>query len=160
MTRLAREIAIHIVADQGTDELLRRRSDPFSFQAFGCILGFDWHSSGVTTTATGALKEGIRNIEHDLGVTAGRNSDPHSQHWLDGPRLRTVLGGKGATSRKTPNEILDRCERLAVDPGPLLYASRTWQPRSIVPHCRMGTSSITTRSFSPAAAPGASFSGG
>jgi hypothetical protein len=23
-----------------------------------------------------------------------------------------------------PNEFLDRCERLAVDPGPLIYASR------------------------------------
>jgi uncharacterized protein len=104
MTRLAREIAIHVVADQGPHELLRRLSDPFWFQAFGCVLGFDWHSSGVTTTSTGALKEGIRDIEHDLGVYA--------------------LGGKGATSRKTPTEILDRCERLAVDPGPLLYASR------------------------------------
>jgi uncharacterized protein len=104
MTRLAREIAVHIVADQGPHELLRRLSDPFWFQAFGCVLGFDWHSSGVTTTSTGALKEGIRGIEHDLGVYA--------------------LGGKGATSRKTPTEILDRCERLAVDPAPLLYASR------------------------------------
>jgi hypothetical protein len=104
MTRLAREIAVHIVTDQGAHELLRRLSDPFWFQAFGCVLGFDWHSSGVTTTSTGALKEGIRDLEHDLGVYA--------------------LGGKGATSRKTPTEILDRCERLAVDPRPLLYASR------------------------------------
>jgi hypothetical protein len=104
MTRLAREIAVHIVADRGPHELLRRLSDPFWFQAFGCVLGFDWHSSGVTTTSTGALKEGIRGLETDLGVYA--------------------LGGKGATSRKTPTEILDRCERLAVDPAPLLYASR------------------------------------
>ena len=48
--------------------------------------------------------QGIRDIEHDLGVYA--------------------LGGKGATSSKTPTEILDRCERLAVEPGPLLHASR------------------------------------
>jgi hypothetical protein len=104
MTRLAREITTHIVADQGPQEVLRRLADPYWFQAFGCVLGFDWHSSGVTTTVTGALKEGIRGAEHDLGFYA--------------------LGGKGATSRKTPHEILDRCERLAVDPGPLLYASR------------------------------------
>ena len=104
MTRLAREVACHIVADRGSEELLRRLSDPFWFQAFGCVLGFDWHSSGVTTTVTGAIKEGLRGIEHDLGIFA--------------------LGGKGATSRKTPTEILDRCERLAVDPQPLLYASR------------------------------------
>jgi uncharacterized protein len=104
MTRLAREIAVHIVADRGPHEMLRRLSDPFWFQAFGCVLGFDWHSSGVTTTVTGALKEGLKDVERDLGLFA--------------------LGGKGATSRKTPHEILDRCERLAVDPGPLLHASR------------------------------------
>ena len=104
MTRLAREIATHIVADRGAEELLRRLSDPFWFQAFGCVLGFDWHSSGVTTTVTGALKEGLRGVEHELGI--------YSQ------------GGKGATSRKTPWEITARCDRLAIDPGPLIYASR------------------------------------
>lgn len=104
MARLAREVACHIVADRGPEELLRRLSDPFWFQAFGCVLGFDWHSSGVTTTVTGALKDGLRGVEHELGVFA--------------------LGGKGATSRKTPTEILDRCEQLAVDPQPFLYASR------------------------------------
>jgi hypothetical protein len=104
MTRLAREIATHVVADRGPEELLRRLSDPFWFQAFGCVLGFDWHSSGVTTTVTGALKEGLRGREHELGV--------YSQ------------GGKGATSRKTPLEIRERCDRLGLDPGPLHYASR------------------------------------
>lgn len=104
MTRLAREIAVHIVADQGPAELLRRLSDPFWFQAFGCVLGFDWHSSGVTTTVTGALKEGIRPLEHELGVFA--------------------QGGKGATSRRTPAEIAERCDRLSLDPQPLVYASR------------------------------------
>jgi hypothetical protein len=41
MRKLAREIAIHIVADHGPAELLRRLADPFWFQAFGCVLGFD-----------------------------------------------------------------------------------------------------------------------
>ena len=104
MTRLAREIAVHIVADQGAEQLLRRLSDPFWFQAFGCVLGFDWHSSGVTTTVTGALKEGLSSVGPGLGVFA--------------------QGGKGATSRKTPGEIDARCERLAIDPAPLVYASR------------------------------------
>ena len=104
MTRLAREVAIHIVADRGPEELLRRLPDRFWFQALGCVLGFDRHSSGVATTVTGALKEGLRGIEHELGV--------YSQ------------GGKGVTSRKTPAEIRDRCERLALDPVPLVYASR------------------------------------
>jgi uncharacterized protein len=105
MTRLAREITAHIVADHGPDEMLRRLADPFWFQAFGCVLGFDWHSSGVTTTVTGALKEGIKGLEHDLGFFA--------------------QGGKGMTSRKTPGEIVARCDALSIDPQRLVYASRT-----------------------------------
>jgi uncharacterized protein len=104
MVELSREITTHIVAEFGPEEMLRRLSDPFWFQAFGCVLGFDWHSSGVTTTVTGAVKEGIRGIEHELGFFAG--------------------GGKGAASRKTPSEILHTCDRLSIDARPLVYASR------------------------------------
>jgi len=104
MVKLAREITIHIVQEFGPEEVLRRLSDPFWFQAFGCVLGFDWHSSGVTTTVTGAVKEGIRGLEKDLGFHAG--------------------GGKGAVSRKTPAEIVAACERLSIDARPLVYASR------------------------------------
>jgi hypothetical protein len=104
MVKLAREITVHIVQEFGPEEVLRRLSDPFWFQAFGCVLGFDWHSSGVTTTVTGAVKEGIRGLEHDLGFHAG--------------------GGKGAASRKTPGEIVAACERLSIDARPLVYASR------------------------------------
>ena len=104
MARLAPEIVEAIVLAHGRSAFLERLSDPHWFQAFGCVLGFDWHSSGVTTTVTGALKEGLRAVEAELGVFA--------------------QGGKGATSRKTPTEILDRCERPAVDPASFLYASR------------------------------------
>jgi hypothetical protein len=104
MVKLAREITIHISSEFGPDEMLRRLSDPFWFQAFGCVLGFDWHSSGVTTTVTGAVKEGIRGLEKDLGFFAG--------------------GGKGAVSRRTPSEIEEACERLSIDARPLVYASR------------------------------------
>jgi hypothetical protein len=104
MVRLSREIAGHVVAEHGSDEMLRRLSDPFWFQAFGCVLGFDWHSSGVTTTVCGALKEGIRGLESDFGFF--------------------VAGGKGATSRKAPAEIAAACEKVSIDPAPLVYASR------------------------------------
>ncbi len=104
MTRLAREVVCHLVAEYGPEEVLRRLADPFWFQAFGCVLGFDWHSSGVTTTACGALKEGLRGLERDLGLF--------------------VAGGKGKTSRNTPREIEAACEATGADPGPLVYASR------------------------------------
>jgi hypothetical protein len=104
MVPLAREIVVHIVAEYGPLEVLRRLSDPYWFQAFGCVLGFDWHSSGLTTTVCGALKEGVRGLERDLGLH--------------------VAGGKGATSRKTPAEITAACEKLGREPRPLVHASR------------------------------------
>jgi hypothetical protein len=85
MSRLAREISIIIVSDFGADEMLRKMSDPYWFQALGCVLGYDWHSSGVTTTVCGALKDGLKGLEKDLGLF--------------------IAGGKGRTSRKTPSEI-------------------------------------------------------
>lgn len=104
MTKLAREITIAISTEFGPHEMLRRLSDPFWFQAFGCVLGYDWHSSGVTTTVCGALKEGVRGLETDLGLF--------------------VAGGKGRTSRKTPSEIENFGHLLKAEPSPLVYASR------------------------------------
>jgi hypothetical protein len=104
MKLLAAEIVRVILYDFGTPELLRRLSDPFWFQAFGCILGFDWHSSGLTTTACGALKEGLKGMEHELGFF--------------------VAGGKGRVSRRTPDEIFARGDLLKTDPAPLVYASK------------------------------------
>src|SRR5437667_53922 len=90
MVEMSGAISTLIVRDFGPDELLRRLSDPFWFQAFGCVLGFDWHSSGVTTTVCGALKEAGKRYGADMGIM--------------------VCGGKGATSRRTPREIHQACE--------------------------------------------------
>src|SRR5262245_3220266 len=105
MVRLSREIVIYLASEYGTPEILRRLSDPFWFQAFGCVLGFDWHSSGVTTTVCGAVKEGLKDVDRELGFFAA--------------------GGKGGVSRKTPQQIADVCERLGREAQPLVYASRT-----------------------------------
>ena len=104
MKGLSREIVRLILYDFGTPELLKRLSDPFWFQALGCVLGFDWHSSGLTTTVCGAIKEGIKGMEHEIGFFAA--------------------GGKGRVSRKTPEEILERANLLSSDPEALVYASR------------------------------------
>ncbi len=62
MKGLAREVMVVMLYDFGPVEVLKRLSDPFWFQAFGCVLGFDWHSSGLTTTVCGAIKEGIQGV--------------------------------------------------------------------------------------------------
>ena len=59
MKSLAREITLSIIDAYGNEEMLSRLSDPFWFQAFSCVLGYDWHSSGTTTVTCGALKEAI-----------------------------------------------------------------------------------------------------
>src|SRR6187549_353183 len=105
MWRLAGAITMAVVDEYGPAEMLRRLSDPWWFQAFGCVLGFDWHSSGVTTVTCAALKEAQRRLGVDLGIM--------------------VAGGKGATSRRTPHEIADTAERHSItEGGRLIYASR------------------------------------
>ena len=56
MTRLGGDIVESIVLEYGTSSVLWKLSDPFWFQAFGAVLGMDWHSSGITTSVMGALK--------------------------------------------------------------------------------------------------------
>ena len=59
MTTLGTAISEAVVQDYGRSEFLTRLSDPFWFQAFGSVLGMDWHSSGITTAVMGALKRGL-----------------------------------------------------------------------------------------------------
>ena len=105
MQKLAKEMATIIVDEYGVDMFLQRVSDPFWFQALGCVLGYDWHSSGVTTVLTGILKNAINSRE--LGLS--------------------VCGGKGKTSRKTPAEIEFLGEKYNFSSSKideLLYSSR------------------------------------
>ncbi len=105
MRNLAKEIAAIIIDEYGTDTLLSRLSDPYWFQAFGCVLGYDWHSSGVTTVVTGILKTALTPQEHGIAV----------------------CGGKGKTSKKTPAEILENCQKFNYSTDftdDLIYTSR------------------------------------
>ncbi len=104
MALLAPAIVEAIVLERGPAEVLRRLSDPFWFQAFGCVLGFDWHSSGVTTVVCGALKEGLKGREADTGL------------W--------VAGGKGRASKRTPRELVEHGLRTGLDGDRLAYTSR------------------------------------
>jgi hypothetical protein len=83
MTRLGRGISVAIVEEFGPEELLKRLSDPVWFQSLGCVMGFDWNSSGLTVTTMGALKEAVRGMETELGFY--------------------ICGGK-RVSHKTPEE--------------------------------------------------------
>ncbi|MCD6539643.1 MAG: DUF763 domain-containing protein [Candidatus Omnitrophica bacterium] len=103
MRKLAGLISQIIIEEKGPDFFLERLSSPFWFQAFGCVLGFDWHSSGLTTTVCGALKEAFKDLK-GLGIY--------------------VCGGKGLTSRKTPQEIKAIAEKKGFNPEKLIFASK------------------------------------
>lgn len=74
MVKLSGAVSSVIVDEYGSDQLLRRLSDPIWFQAFSCVLGFDWHSSGTTTTTCGALKLSLKPQEHGIHVAGGKGS--------------------------------------------------------------------------------------
>jgi hypothetical protein len=82
-----------IIEEFGTQEFLKRLSHPVWFQTFGSLLAFDWNSSGLTVVLTAALKEAFR--ERNLGIY--------------------FAGGKGKTSRKTPDELLLLGEKIGLD---------------------------------------------
>jgi uncharacterized protein len=106
MVRLSYAISKVIIDEYGQQEFLRRISDPLWFQAFGCVLGFDWHSSGVTTVVTGVLKQSIKEDIHGI----------------------SIAGGKGKESRKTKTDIPKLAEKhynlSSSKIDKLLYASR------------------------------------
>lgn len=105
MVRLAGEVTEALVYEYGSDEFLRRISDPQWFQAFSCVLGFDWHSSGTTTVTTGALKMALSTERHGIAVA----------------------GGKGKTSGKAPQDIQRQGDELSLSTqkiNELLRASR------------------------------------
>jgi len=107
MVKLGREMVCVLVAEYGPDEFVRRIADPVWFQSLGTVLAFDWNASGLTTILTAALKEAIRHEEKDLSLF--------------------ICGGKGKTSRKTPDEITAWGEQLSLPDGSvnnLVYNSR------------------------------------
>jgi hypothetical protein len=104
MTTLGTAISAAVVQHYGRSELLARLSDPFWFQAFGSVLGMDWHSSGITTSVMGALKRGLSPRAGELGVY--------------------ICGGRGRHSRKTPDELLVIADRLGLNGQSLVQTSR------------------------------------
>jgi uncharacterized protein len=104
MTSIGREIIRALVHEYGPSEVLRRLSDPFWFQALGCVMGMDWHSSGITTSVMGALKRAINPLFSELGLY--------------------VCGGRGKHSLETPNELLAFSDRTGCNGTSLVRASK------------------------------------
>jgi hypothetical protein len=107
MKKLGREMCRVIVEEYGPEEFIKRLSDPVWFQSLGTVLAFDWNASGLTTILTAALKEALRGEEEKLGIF--------------------ICGGKGKTSRKTPEQIQNWGQSLSLRPNQvsnLVYNSK------------------------------------
>lgn len=104
MTKLGGAITEVIVSEYGKSEFLRRISDPFWFQAFGAVMGMDWHSSGITTSVMGALKQAVNPLSKELGIF--------------------ICGGRGKFSRKTPDELMKVADKTGLNGNQLVRYSK------------------------------------
>jgi hypothetical protein len=104
MERLGTAIVEGILLHYGASEFLSRLSDPFWFQALGCVMGMDWHSSGITTSVLGALKRGINPRSRELGLY--------------------FCGGRGKQARQTPDELRVAADLRGLNGNELVRASR------------------------------------
>jgi hypothetical protein len=104
MTLLGTAIVEAVVLHYGRAEFLSRMSDPHWFQAFGAVMGMDWHSSGITTSVLGALKRGLDPRAQELGI------------W--------ICGGRGRQSRRTPDELRAIADRTGLAGEELVRTSK------------------------------------
>lgn len=104
MGKLGSAIVEAVVIEYGKAALLRKMSNPFWFQSLGCVLGMDWHSSGITTSVLGALKHTVNKKSNELGIY--------------------ICGGKGKHSRETPNELIKIAEQTGLDGHALVKSSK------------------------------------
>ena len=104
MSLLGGAITESIILSYGKSEVLKRLSDPFWFQALGCVMGMDWHSSGITTSVLGALKKAVNSKSKELGIY--------------------FCGGKGKLSRQTPAELLAIADKTGLNGHELVRCSK------------------------------------
>lgn len=104
MSLLGGAITEAIVLEYGRSAFLEKLSDPFWFQSLGCVLGMDWHSSGITTSVMHALKKSVNLRSADLGIY--------------------ICGGRGKSSRNTPAELLDIASRTGLNGDELVRSSK------------------------------------
>jgi uncharacterized protein len=104
MTELGTAIAEQVILNYGQSGFLTRLSDPFWFQAYGAVMGMDWHSSGITTSVLGALKRGMNPRFSELGLM--------------------FCGGRGRHSVRTPDELREFSLKTGLDGDALARTSR------------------------------------
>jgi hypothetical protein len=83
MVLLAKPLIETLINEFGTEETIRRFSNPLWYQCLACCLGFEYQFSGMTTVVLKAIKDAIGKENFGL----------------------KVAGGKGKLSLETPKEL-------------------------------------------------------
>ncbi len=108
IVRLGGAILEYMVDELGTAETLRRFSNPLWFEAFACVVGFEWQFSGATTVTLRALRD----------ATEGKDVGIH------------ILGGKGKQARtkelvpeelREPDVLTTKVDSALVQDGYQIY---------------------------------------
>ncbi len=118
MVELSGRIAELIIDEYGHAEFLRRISNPLFFQSLGCVIGFDWHSSGLTTTTCAALKQYL--LDNDLGLHVAGGKGKLALNTLQD------IDGFGLPARVSDNlsyasRLIAKIDNSAVQDGYSLY---------------------------------------
>jgi len=122
MRGLASQVVTIVIDNYGVNEFLKRLSDTFWFQSLGCCLGYDWHSSGVTTVVTSVLKTVIEPKHHGLAVAGGKGRYSHKAP-SEIERIGEIFGWseERVTSMKYASRMSAKVDNTAIQAGFPLY---------------------------------------
>ena len=122
MKRLASSISKILIEDYGTSEFLKRLADPLWFQSFGCVLGFDWHSSGLTTVVTGVLQRSINLTDHGIMIAGGKGKKSlSSRSQIPNLAISANMAGKKISDLLYADKITAKVDNSAVQDSYDLY---------------------------------------
>ncbi len=108
MMRLSGILSDLIVEKFGSEELLKKLSDPFWFHSFSLAIGFDWNSSGTTTSTLAALKEYLGREEGPVRIMGGKG-----KRMGDVGRESKRLIDNGFMSEARMSGILEKARKVA-----------------------------------------------
>src|SRR6267143_10667 len=123
MARLGSVMVEALVLEESPHGVLRRLAHPFWFQALGCVMGMDWHSSGITTSVLG--QDGFDLYLHGFvvandgawtvvqqGMNTGRRQ-ARRYHWLSEGVRSFVEEPHAAIEGRPLGEVVNLTDRRA-----------------------------------------------
>ncbi|NIA03763.1 MAG: DUF763 domain-containing protein [Nitrospiraceae bacterium] len=120
MRKLSTSIAEVIINEYGENKLLQLLSDPYWFQSLGCVVGFDWHSSGLTTTLTGALRD-LNKLNYDIKMAGGKGMAHKTLSQIEQQSESLNLREKQIETLKYASRMSAKTDSILIQDGFSLY---------------------------------------